>query len=95
VEGMDVGWRGAHFMRLWTPSLPILKAVGWTCRRSLVVGIGEAKDLDLGKACWLVVVESSVRRIVDASVIVEQGAKGATGASISMLLGVAGSECDL
>lgn len=27
VEG--VGEEGAHFMRLWTPSLPILKAVGW------------------------------------------------------------------
>jgi hypothetical protein len=79
---MDVGWRGAHFMRLWTPSLPILKAVGWKYRRSLVVGMGEAKDLDLGKACWVVVVESSVRRIADASVIEELGAMGAMGVSI-------------
>jgi len=64
--------RGAHFIRLWTPSLPILKAVGWKYRRGLVVGIGEAMDLDREKTCWVVVLESSVRRIVDASVTVEQ-----------------------
>lgn len=34
-----------------------------------MVGIGEVKDVNLGKACWIVVVESSVRRIADASVI--------------------------
>lgn len=63
-------------MRLWTPSLPILKAVGWKDRRDRVVGIGAAeyRNLDLGKACWLVVVESNVRRIVDASVMEERGA---------------------
>lgn len=72
-----MGMVRAHFMRLWTPSLPILKAVRWKDRRGRLVGIEEAKALDrsLGKACWLVVVESRVRRIVDASVIEKLGAR--------------------